>query len=215
MTTATRLSLYNGACEVVGEGALLTVTENRESRRLLDDVWDRGGVRTCLAAGLWNFARRGIQWNFNPDFTPPFGYRCAYNLPSDWVRWMAVCEDEYMQVPLLRYQDEGQYFYCDLQQIYVAYVSDDVKFGMNMAAWPDNFQRYVEAYFGARVALRLTGSKDIQLKAEKERDKNLTRAKSSDAMNEATMSLPPGNWSQARRGRRSNLSRGSRNQLIG
>ncbi len=215
MTTATRLTLYNGALAIVGEGALLTTTENRESRRQLDDVWDRGAVRTCLSMGLWNFARRGIQWNFDPDFTPPFGYRCAFNLPADWVRWMAVCEDEYMGVPLLRYQDEGQWFFCDLQQIYVAYVSDDSKFGMNMAAWPDNFQRYVEAYFAAAIALRLTGSKDIVAKANGERDTNLKRAKSTDAMNEATTSLPPGNWSQARRGRRSNLSRGNRNQLIG
>lgn len=215
MTLATRLSIYNGALEVVGERALLTTTENRESRRSLDDIWDRGGVRTCLSMGLWNFARRGIQWNFDPSFTPPFGFRCAFELPADWIRWMAVCEDEYMYVPLLRYQDEGQFFFCDLQQIYVAYVSDDANFGMNMAAWPDNFQRYVEAYFASRIAWRLTGSKETVQFATAERDSRLKRAKSTDAMNEATSMLPAGNWTQARHGRRRNLDRGNRSQLIG
>lgn len=215
MTTATRLSLYNGACEVIGERALVTTTETRETRRALDDVWDRGGVRTCLSSGLWNFARRGIQWNFDPSFTPPFGYRCAFNLPTDWVRWMAVCEDEYMQIPLLRYQDEGSYFFCDLQQIYVAYVSDDIKFGMDMSKWPDNFQRYVEAYFGSRIAWRITNSKETQQKAAQQCATALKKAKSTDAMDEATVFLPAGRWSQARHGRRGNWDRGSRTRLIG
>lgn len=222
MTTATRLSIYNGACAAIGERALIAATpggtystENRESRRALDDIWDRGGVRTCLAAGLWNFGRRGIQWNFDPDFTPPFGYQCAFRLPSDWVRWMAVCVDPYMFVPLLQYQDEASFFYCDLQQLYVAYVSDDGNFGMNMAMWPDNFQRYVELYFAETVCLRVTGDEKKREGVAMQREQALKKAKSSDAMNEATNLLPPGQWSQARHGRRQNFDRGNRSSFYG
>src|SRR6266436_295039 len=170
MATPTRLSIYNGACSVIGERVLANISETRETRRALDDIWDRGGVNTCLAMGLWNFAARGIQWNFSPDFSPPWGYQYAFNLPSDWVRWMRVCVDPNLTVPLLQYTDEGQFFFCDLQQLWVKYVSNDANFGMNLAAWPDNCQRYVEAYFGAAIAMRITGDEKKVASAEKTRD---------------------------------------------
>lgn len=215
MTTPTRLTIYNGALAVIGGRRLVSSTENREERRALDDIWNRGGITTCLAAGLWNFARRGIQWNYDPDFTPPWGFQCAFNLPPDWVRWMAVCVDPYMSVPLLQYQDEGSYFFCDLQILWVAYVSKDPGWGLNFAMWPDNFQRYVEAYFAEQVAIRLTGSEATRKDAEDTRDLALKKAKSTDAMNEATTMLPPGNWRQARHGRRQNWDRGNPYSLYG
>lgn len=224
MTAATRLSIYNGACSAIGERQLQPASpgadysiENRESRRALDDIWDRGGVRTCLSMGLFNFAARGIQWNYDPDITPPFGYQCAFQLPADWVRWMMVCQDPYMQAPLLQYTDEGSYFYCDLQMIWVKYVSDDPNFGMNLAMWPDNFQRYVELYFGDKVCQRITGKdpgegkNSVSLRTAMA----LKKTKSTDAMNESTAMLPPGGWTQARHGRRGSLERGNPWSLYG
>jgi hypothetical protein len=215
MTTATRLSIYNGACSVIGERQLQSLTEVRESRRALDDIWDRGGLNTCLSNGLWNFAARGIQWNYDSSYTPPFGYQCVFELPADWVRWMMVSTDPYFSQPLLQYTGEGQFFYCDLQQLYVKYVSNDPNFGMNFAGWPDNFQRYVEAYFGTEICMRVTGDTAKRDAAEKERDKRLNKAKSTDAMNEATALLPVGNWRQARHGRRSSIERGNPYSLYG
>lgn len=215
MALATRLSIYNGACLSIGERRLVNLNENRESRRALDDIWDRGGVRTCLSAGQWFFGRRGIQWNYDPDLPTPFGYQCAFEHPADWVRWMAVCTDAFFQVPLLQYVDEGGFFYCDLQELFVAYVSDDPAFGMNLAAWPDNFQRYVEHYFGEAICLRVTGDEKKRKDAEGKRDRWLIKAKSTDAMNEATTLLPAGQWRQARHGRRGNIERGNPFSLYG
>lgn len=222
MTIATQLSIYNGACSAIGERQLQPASpganfsnENRESRRALDDIWNRGGVRTCLSAGLWNFAARGAQWNFDPDITPPFGYQCAFQIPKDWVRWMFVCTDPYLSQPLLQYTDEGSYFYCDLQQLYVKYVSDDPRWGMNLAAWPDNFQRYVEHYFGEAICIRITDNEKKRKDVEGIRDIFLRKAKSTDAMNEATSLLPPGAWSQARRGRRGSQQKGNPYSLYG
>jgi hypothetical protein len=214
--TATQLSIYNGACMAIGERTLQPAspgadysTENRESRRALDDVWNRGGVKACLAAGLWNFAARGIQWNYDPDYTASFGYQCAFQLPQDWVRWMFVCVDPYMAAPLLQYADEGSMFYCDLQMLWVKYVSTDPAFGMNLSRWPDNFQRFVEFYFAEQIAIRVTGDEAKRASAEKRRDEALKKAKSTDAMNESTAMIPPGQWRQARHGRRQSLERGN------
>lgn len=218
MTVATQLSMYNGACMAIGERVLQPASagasysvENRESRRALDDIWNRGGVRTCLSMGLWNFAARGAQWNFDPDITPPFGYQCAFQIPQDWVRWMMVCTDPYFSAPLLQYTDEGSYFYCDLQMLWVKFVSDDPRWGMNLSMWPDNFQRYVELYFAEQVCQRVTGKDPGEGKnsVSLRKEAALKKAKSTDAMNESTAMLPPGQWRQARHGRRQSLERGN------
>jgi hypothetical protein len=216
-----QLSIYNGACIAIGErvlqpaspGATYSV-ENRESRRALDDVWNRGGVRTCLSMGLWNFAARGAQWNFDPDITPPFGFQCAFQLPQDWVRWMMVCTDPYMQTPLLQYTDEASYFYCDLQMLWVKYVSNDPRWGLNLAMWPDNFARYVEYFFAEAICIRVTGDEKKRQDVEKRMLASLRKSKSTDAMNESTAMLPPGSWQLARRGRRGSF-RGNTSSLYG
>jgi hypothetical protein len=222
MTVATQLTIYNGACTAIGERTLQPASpgasyssENRESRRALDDIWNRGGVRTCLAAGLWKFAGRGIQWNFDPDIAPTFGYQYAFQIPQDWVRWMLVATDPYFSQPLLQYTDEGSYFYCDLQMLWVQYVSDDPRFGMNLSAWPDNFQRYVEHYFGEAICIRITGDQKKREDVDKLRETYLRKAKSTNAMNESTAMIPPGQWRQSRHGRRQSLERGNRNSFYG
>lgn len=215
MPGATQISLYNGACSAIGTRQLMTLTENQESRRALDDIWTRGGVRTCLADAQWNFAIRSAQWNYSPDFTPPFGYQCVYEMPGDWVRAAAFCQDEYFAVPLIRYKEESGFVYADLQTIYAAWVSDDPAFGMNLAKWPDNFQRYAELYFASMVVRRLTNSDATEKKVNDQLKVARAKAKGTDAMEEATMFLPPGTWSQARHGRRTGNDMGSRSQLIG
>lgn len=215
MAAPTQLTIYQGACAVIGDRILQSLTENREVRRRLDDVWNRDGINTCLANGLWHFAKRAIQWNFDPSFTPGWGYQCVFEIPSDWVRWMQVAVDPYYTQPLLQCSTEGQFFYCDLQQLWVAYVSNDPKFGMNFAAWPENFTRYVEAYFGAEVCQAVTGDVNKTKEAQGERDLRLNKAKSTDAMNESTVLLPAGQWRQARHGRRGSIERGNPYSLYG
>jgi hypothetical protein len=215
MGVPTQLTLYQGACAVLGERILQSLTENREVRRALDDIWNRDWLSTCLANGLWHFAKRAIQWNYDPSYTPPFGYQCVFEIPSDWVRWMSVAVDPYYENPLLQCSTEGQFFYCDLQQLWVAYVSNDPGFGMNFAAWPENFTRYVEAYGAAEVCQRVTGDENKTNAVQQKREMLLNKAKSTDAMNESTTLLPAGNWRQARHGRRGNIERGNPYSLIG
>lgn len=212
---ATKLSIYQGACIAIEERKLINLTEQRESRRNLDTVWDGGGVRTCLSAGLWNFARRTAQLEYSPDIEPPFGYNRAFPKPTDWLRTMAVAQDEFFQVPLLRYADESGFLFSELDTIWCAWVSDDPEFGGNMAVWPENFSRYVELYFAHRIAPRTTGSKEVRDRVDKDMTDALKRAKSTDAMDEATAFMPPGTWLLNRRGRRSRPDRGNPSRLIG
>jgi len=210
-----KLSIYQGATIALGDRKIMSLTEKRGTRYACDDVWDRGGVNTCLQMGQWNFATRSLQYDFSPSIEPDFGFRHAFNKPDDWVRTVAVCEDEFFKVPLLSYTDEAAFWFADLDTIYVRFVSNDPSFGTNFAAWPPNFTRYVELYFAWSICERVTAATSKKQDLEKDLKQALLLAKNTDAMDEATTFPPPGTWSRSRMGRRSRLDRGIRSRLIG
>lgn len=207
-----KLSLYNGALREVGERKLASLTENREPRRVLDSIWDADALVTCLSSGQWNFAMRSVRLDYSPSVEPDFGYRRAFNKPEDWVRTCGVCEDEYFRSPLLHYNDEAGYWFCELDTIYVRYVSSE--YGADYSKWPPNFTRYVESWLAARACMSLTQNQSKRDGLERDAEVWLVKAKSTDAMDEATAQLPAGSWSRARGGRRTG-DRGIRSRLIG
>jgi hypothetical protein len=199
----TKLSLYNGALRILGERKLASLTEAREPRRKLDEAWDADALNTVLQAGQWNFGARSTRLESDPSITPEFGYQYAFEKPSDFVRVMGVCQDGYYNIPLTRYSFEGGYWYADLDQIFVRYVSNDAQYGADYSLWPPNFTRYAEAYLAELVAMGITQSADKKLAAQHEMKRWLTEAAATDAMEQPVKFKPAGSWSSARRGGRS------------
>jgi hypothetical protein len=212
---ASKLGIYNGANLVLGERKLSSLTENRPSRRRLDSVWDDDGLRSCLQSGFWNFAMQSIELTHSPSVDPAFGFRYAFDKPSDWVRTAVVSADESFYNELLNYEDQGAYWYADVDPIYVRYVSDDDQLGMDLSLWPANFTRYVEHYFALRICKATSNSSNDTDALEAKVKRLLNEAKATDAMDEATKKLKPGSWSESRRGWKSGRDRGSRGRLIG
>lgn len=210
---ATKLSLYNGALALLGERKLASLSENREPRRALDDAWDDGAVNFCLAAGQWKFAKRTVQLTAEVAMAPEFGYRKAYQVPSDLMRTTSLCSDEYGNAPLLQYTQEAGFWFADVEPLYVGYVSNGASYGGDYSLWPAEFVSYVEAYLAYKVCTRITQDETKFDKLYKLQKKLLTDAASSDAMEGPTVFPPPGSWVASRgRGRR---ERGNRNSLIG
>ena len=210
----TRLELYNDALMLCGERAISSLTEAREGRRLLDQVWDSDGYKACLEAGQWRFALRAVLLDYDTDITPGFGYQRAFEKPTDWVATSAICTDEYFRAPLLEYVDEAGYWYADLDEIYVRYVSNDSAYGGDLSKWTTRFTDYVAAHFAAKIIFKLTsdyarmeGMTEIEKKRKRE-------AKNHDAMSDSAKFAPPGTWIISRRGRRLR-DNGNRGSLIG
>jgi len=147
--------MYQHALLLCGERTIDSLTENREPRFLLDHIWDNGGVDACLAEAQWKFAMRTQLLDYDPDLTMAFGYKRAFAKPSDWIITSAVCEDEYYNTPLLQYSDEAGYWYSDLSQIYVKYVSNDASYGGDLTAWPQTFADFVSAHFASKIIYKL------------------------------------------------------------
>ena len=194
----TQLTLYNDALMICGERFLASLTENREPRRLLDQVWATNGVRLCLEEAQWEFAMRTQQVDYDPAITPSFGYNRAFSKPTDWVLTSAVCVDEYFRTPATRYVDEAGYWYSDLDTIYVRYVSNDAFYGMDLNKWPDSFKEFVAAHFASKIISKISNSEREQDRVDKLREKMLSRAKNKCVMTGPTMFSAQGSWSRAR-----------------
>jgi hypothetical protein len=211
-----KLSIYNGALTVLGERKLADLSENREPRYKLDAIWDNDMIDRVLKMGQWKFAKRTVQLEASPSVTPSFGYQYAFDRPTDFIRTIAFCHDEYFELPITRYENEASWWFCDQEVIYVAYVSNDEQWGSDLSLWPANFTEMVEHYMAWKVAPRIAGL-DISDKQLLQQYKMwLAEAKATDAM-EAPAKFPPqGNWSRSRAGfRNGSNDRGSRTRLIG
>ena len=220
MSTATRLGLYNAALALLKERELSALTDSVETRRVLDNVWNRGRgiVHACLEQGLWNFATRTSSFDTSASITVSFGFPYGFEQPSDFVRLVGIASDEFFTHPLsdAEFTDEAGNWYANSTPIYVRYVSNGTSYGNNLSLWPESFTRYVECYLAVEAAPRLTKSKELTDDLYKLIKNRLLDAKSKDAMNEGTGILPEGSWNRARRGGRSSWrDRGYRHTLIG
>jgi len=214
--TTTKLRIYNGALAIIAERALGSLTEARESRRALDLVYDDGGIDDCLEAGQWYFAMRSARLTSDPSITPDWGFRKVFEVPEDHIRTCAVAADEMFNQPLLAYKEEAGFWYCDLDTIYVRYVSNHVDYGGNLALWPGTFTEFVKAHFALLVALPITQDKKKVALADAYRTRALKDAKSKGAMADPTTFPAEGAWTSSRRGQsRSWPDRGNRGSLIG
>ena len=206
---------------LLGERRLASLSENVEVRYLLDEVWNDAGVRFCLEAAQWHFAMRASRLDYNPSITPDWGYQRVFDKPTDWVITSGVFEDAYMRTPLTQYADEIMYWFCDRDEIFVKYISDDVTYGMDFAKWPGTFIDFVKAYFASRIVRKVPGGADKIDDITHPKTGVLARALMI-AKNKAAMTQPAtfpsrGTWAAARhRGAGGGWNDGgNQNQLIG
>lgn len=195
----TRLQIYNNSLLVLGERKLASLTENRENRRILDQIWDDGFVDNVLEEGQWNFAMRTIQLDYTPSVEPDFGFSRAFEKPSDFVRISAICSDEFFNDPLIAFSDEMGYWFADIDTIYVKYISNDASYGGDLSQWPETFSQYAQGYMASLINMRITQSESKQEKLDKDLKKLLINARSKDALKEGPSFMPAGTWSRSRR----------------
>jgi hypothetical protein len=213
---ATKLALFNNALVELGHTPVADTGETVTSARTLVRVYD-GVVAECLANGSWNFAMETIKATADTGVEPGFGFSEVFAKPSDWLRTMAVSQDEYFTFPELNYLDDSNFWSADFSPIYIRYVSNDTGLGLDLARWPQLFTRYVELELAARSCYKLTQSRELLVDIKKDRDKARLKAKNVDAMDEVNPKFPPpSGWTTARQGRSgSTRDRGSRSKLTG
>ena len=111
---------------------------------------------------------------------------------------MAICSDEFFKSPIYNYPDENNFWFCDLDTIFIKFVSDDDEFGRDYSLWTELFRNAVGAKMAKELAISLTKSKSIKDEMKAELKAYLKDAKSLDAMSKPTTFKPPGSWVSTR-----------------
>jgi len=200
MPTITQLSLYQGALRLLAEQKLSSISEAREARYLLDDVWSDGVIDECLQLGQWKFATRTVMLDSSPSVSSDFGLQFAFEKPSDFIRTVAISSDEFFNNPLARYADENGHWWADQDPIYVKYVSNDEEFGTDYSLWPVNFKNMVEAYMASKIVTALTNGESKKDGIRKDLKLALDIALGTDAQAGPVVVAPRGYWAGARGG---------------
>lgn len=195
---ASRLSVYNDALGHLGERSLSSLTENGEARRRLDNAWD-AVLAECLEAGFWNFASRTIEIDPSDTVEPQFGYTLAFVKPSDWLKTVTISGNERLDPPLQFYEDEGSYWFADVEPLYVRYVSNGADYGLNPAIWAPSFAKYVGYALAMRTCKGISGSNPPEWLRD-DYKKALQTARSRDALNQPPGQTPQGSWVMSRNG---------------
>jgi hypothetical protein len=193
-----KIGLYNGALLILGERKLSSLSEAREPRRALDDAYD-SALEYGLSRGFWNFAMRAIQADSSASVTPTFGFTYAFAKPSDFVRLYNFGSTETFNPPLMTVVDEPNYWYANVDPLYVKYVSNDTAYGGDTSIWSEAYADYIMNRLAVKVCKRITGAfpSNEMFAVEK---KALAVARSEDAMDEPPGFPPRGTWVNSRRG---------------
>lgn len=211
---ATKLQVYNRAILYCGEAPLADLSEERESRRIIDLIWDSGAVDRCLEEGFWKFATRSAKLEPDPNVTVDHGHEFAYRKPDDFVIRVQTSSDEYHDTPLIEFIDEGGYIFANIEPIYLRWVSNGLEYGNNLSIWPASFTEYVAAYIAFEACNRITSDKQIRQQVARVHKKKKYDAKNSDAIQDPTKFPAPGSWNTSRRGHYQQ-SRNIRNGVVG
>lgn len=155
----TQLIVYNLALLNLGERRLASLTEPREPRRVLDDLWPIVSGY-CLAQGMWAFALRDSD--ALAQVAGAAGYEHGYTKPADMIHLQVMADVIQLYPQIDRdFLDLGATIYTHTATLFCRYSSNDVTSGgMNLAVWTDNFTYYVAAALARFACVRVTGSSE-------------------------------------------------------
>lgn len=194
---ADRLAIYRGALRLLGSGQLSSLTEANPARYALDEAWQAVGDK-LLETALWNFAIRTTELHNDEDVEPLFGREYAVRKPEDWVRTASVSADGTFAVSYEGYDDETQFWHCDIDPLYVRYVSNDEAYGWNVGAWRQHFAEAFSAFLAFECGLPISNDRGNRNDLHGLAEKRLAIAKTRDAVDERVQFKPGGRLVKSR-----------------
>lgn len=188
------LQIYNEALFMCGHTPITSTSEDSRTRGLLDRALDTGVVNNALEDKDWYFAKVSDKVFYDPSLNPDWGYEYVFQKPDTMYRITGVFQDEYLQVPLKNYADEGSNIYCNLQEIYLEYIPNT--YVSSPTQWPVYFRKLVAADLAVLVAPQLEGA-DVGFVVQRHQEIR-SQALSNDASQNPPRRLATGSWVTAR-----------------
>jgi hypothetical protein len=153
---ATKLSLYNGSLQLLGERRLLTDTDDVSTRYDLDALYDVDAVDYCLELVKPRYATLLAQLTGGaPAGDSGFDFECP--LPADFVAMFnlidgkpAIYQDAREESPITRTVRESTSLLTDFEFPYIRYLISHTD--PQLPDMPPSFAKVVSAYMARELA---------------------------------------------------------------
>lgn len=154
---ATKLSQYQAVARLLGDARLALITDDVETRYILDDAWD-DATAFVLRQAAWRFALKQAALVVGGALVN--GYTTSCSFPADWLRTQAVyllglggreCPFDF------RENGSAALSFNITGTVHMRYVSNVF---LDPALWPaGHFSQLHAAYLAFMVAERVTGER--------------------------------------------------------
>ncbi|MBE9555015.1 MAG: hypothetical protein IMF05_16235 [Proteobacteria bacterium] len=113
------VAICNAALAKVSNNRIASLSEGSTAGDLCNEMYERIRDR-LLRRHIWNFNKKRVKLGQLAQ-APVFGWTYAYQLPSDWVRNIAIYPDPAGINPTHDYEVEGRTIAADHADIYLVY----------------------------------------------------------------------------------------------
>lgn len=142
---------------------------------------------------IWKFAKETVRLARLSE-APPAGWRYAYQLPSDWLRTMEVYDNQAMLGHEIPYERFGRTIRTYTEECYIVYIRDIT----DPNEMDPNFLDALALRIAWHLALKETNSNTVKAEMRSDYRREMSKARSNDAMEQPAAPQPAGSWTYSR-----------------
>lgn len=193
---ASEVGICNSALAKIGvgsDGRISSLTEGSRNANVCNEQYAK--LRDALLRShKWNFATARAKLARLAD-TPVFEFDYKYQLPTDWIRIIAVHDND-NGIGRVHYKIEGRTLLCDAEDIYLRYI----KRATDPNDMPPDFRETLATLLARDLAIPIAQSNTLKQDMKDDFKRAARRARSTDAIEDTPEAMPEGSWITARRG---------------
>ena len=184
---ASETGICNSALVKIGAARIVSLDEGSRNANACAELYPK--LRDDLLRGhAWNFAIVRVKLARLVS-TPAFGFTYEYQLPVDWLRTLAVFDNDAGDGDV-DYRIEGRRLRCSAEDVYLRYV----RVVTDANDMPSDFREALALMLARDLAIPIAQSNTLrEIMGEAFRDA-VGRAKSTDAIEDHPDALPDGSW---------------------
>ena len=186
------VAICNAALAKVSNNRITSLTEGSTAGNLCNEMYERIRDR-LLRRHIWNFNKKRVKLA-QLSTAPVFGWTYAYQLPSDWVRNIAVHADSSGLSPTHDYETEGRTILADHENLYLVYgarITDPNDFD-------DMFREALAYALAVELAVPLAKSATLRDRMDAAFQAYVMEAQTIDGQDDPPQYPPESGWADVR-----------------
>ncbi len=184
---ASEVGICNSALTKIGAGRVVALDDGSKNANACAELYPK--LRDdLLRRHVWNFACVRLKLA-RLAAAPVFGYAYAYQLPSDWLRTVAVYEDD-AAAALADYRIEGRTILSSAEALYLLYI----RAVTDPNDMPSDFREALACLLACDLSVPIAQSWSLRQEMGDAFRDAVARAKSVDAVEDCPEPMPAGSW---------------------